>query len=357
MVVGDLPEPGQAEAVTRWAIDSGWPVVAEPFSSAHGALPHGPLLLAAEDWLERHLPDRVITVGRVTLARPVARLLRNPSVRVEAVTADPAWADPSHVTSAVHGLGVLRAPVPTAGAGEWAAEWEQAGRAVAKAVADAAHPWPSGLAVAEAVGTSVAPGALLFLGSSNAVRDLDLATHPAGDRPAVVASRGLAGIDGCVSTAVGLALAGGGPTYALLGDLTFLHDANGLLIGPAEPRPDLTIVVRTTTAAASSPSSSRGSRPAADFERVFGTPTGTDLAALCGAHGVPHRVAATRDDLAAAVASDPAGCRWSRCGWTGAATARPTPGCGPPPPRPSAPAADCLGPRRSGAGPEVAARA
>ena len=49
--------------------------------------------------------------------------------------------------------------------------------------------------------------------------------------------------------------------------------------------------------------------------------------------------------------SDPAGCRWSRCGWTGAATARPTPGCGPPPPRPSAPAADCLGPRRSWRGP------
>jgi 2-succinyl-5-enolpyruvyl-6-hydroxy-3-cyclohexene-1-carboxylate synthase len=310
VVVGDLPEPGQAEAAIRWAIDSGWPVVAEPFSSAHGALPHGPLLLAAEDWLERHLPDRVITVGRVTLARPVARLLSNPSVRVEAVTADPAWADPSHVVSAVHGLGVLRVPVPTAGAGDWAAEWEQAGRAVAKAVADAAHPWPSGLAVAEAVGTSVAPGALLFLGSSNAVRDLDLATHPAGDRPAVVASRGLAGIDGCVSTAVGLALAGGGPSYALLGDLTFLHDANGLLIGPAEPRPDLTIVVANDDGGGIFTLLEPGEPArAADFERVFGTPTGTDLAALCAAHGVPHRVAATRDDLAAAVAERPRGLR------------------------------------------------
>ncbi len=90
--------------------------------------------------------------------------------------------------------------------------------------------------VAERVGAD----GMLVVASSNAVRDLDLA-------PMVpirtLANRGLAGIDGTVSTAVGAALANAGPTYALLGDLAFLHDANGLLLGPAEPRPDLRIVV------------------------------------------------------------------------------------------------------------------
>src|SRR5665811_2469015 len=77
-------------------------------------------------------------------------------------------------------------------------------------------------------------------------RDVDLAmSSSARSTPlTVVASRGLAGIDGCVSTAIGLALAQPQrPAYSLMGDLTFLHDSNGLLIGPQEPRPDLTIVV------------------------------------------------------------------------------------------------------------------
>lgn len=53
----------------------------------------------------------------------------------------------------------------------------------------------------------------------------------------------VAGIDGSVSTAAGIALATHAPCYAFLGDLTFLHDTNGLLIGPTEQRPDLTAVV------------------------------------------------------------------------------------------------------------------
>ena len=352
VIVGDLPEPGQARAAVRWAWASGWPVVAEPFSAAEGSLPHGSLMLAADAWLERHLPERVVTVGRVTLARPVARLLRRPGMRVEAVTADPEWADPSHVVSVVHDLAVLASPVlpaaaataaaatvaaatvaadpaadpdavgpgaaaptptdPAAGEGAaWAQAWEQAAAAVAKAVAEEPHAWPSGLAVASTVLATVPACSTLFVGSSNAVRDLDLGGSRTPGEVDVVASRGLAGIDGCVSTAVGLALAAAPvPSFALLGDLTFLHDANGLLIGPGEPRPDLTIVVANDDGGGIFTLLEPGEpQRAADFERVFGTPTGTDLAALCAAHGVDHTLASTREALAAAVAGPRPGLR------------------------------------------------
>ena len=59
----------------------------------------------------------------------------------------------------------------------------------------------------------------------------------------MLANRGVAGIDGTISTAVGAALVHGGPAFALMGDLTFLHDLTGLLVGEGEPRPDLTVVV------------------------------------------------------------------------------------------------------------------
>ena len=168
------------------------------------------------------------------------------------------------------------------------------------------------------------PGdAVLVLGSSNPVRDVDLAVAgPIADE--VLANRGLAGIDGVVSTAVGIALARGtgspavgtasipaaAPTYALLGDLTFLHDANGLLIGPDEPTPDLTLVVVNDDGGGIFTTLEHGApERTADFERVFGTPTGTDVAALCRAHGIRHDLLTTRAELTAAVAEAPHGIR------------------------------------------------
>ena len=63
--------------------------------------------------------------------------------------------------------------------------------------------------------------------------------YDVGGRRKVIANRGLSGIDGTVSTAIGAALARAGQhrNLALMGDVTFLHDANGLVIGPDEPRP------------------------------------------------------------------------------------------------------------------------
>lgn len=103
----------------------------------------------------------------------------------------------------------------------------------------------------------------------------------------------MAGIDGCVSTAVGLALADPGrPWVALVGDLTFEHDAAALAIGPGEPRPDLTVVVLDDRGGGIFSTLEHGvgldDAGRARFERVFATPTGTDLAAICAAHGVDH---------------------------------------------------------------------
>jgi len=310
VVVGDLPEPYQFERAVRWAGEHGWPVVAEPFGThpRAGVLPHGPLVLSDPAWLDDHAPDRVVAVGRLTLSRPVAALLRRPGVRVEAVGAH-GWIESRPDIHAVHPVSVLdEAPAESPSEDrDWLRSWQEAGARVAAAAAALEPPWPSGLAVARTVLESLPEGATVFVGSSSSVRDLDLAA-PRREGLRVVASRGLAGIDGCVSTSVGLALAGPGPTYALMGDLTFLHDSNGLLVGPTELRPDLTVVVVNddgggifTLLEPGEPSRS------ADFERIFGTPTGVDLAALCAAHHVEHRLVTSRAELAGALTARPRG--------------------------------------------------
>jgi 2-succinyl-5-enolpyruvyl-6-hydroxy-3-cyclohexene-1-carboxylate synthase len=164
--------------------------------------------------------------------------------------------------------------------------------------------WATGAHAARDVVAALPAGVGLFLGSSNAVRFADFVA-PTGDRP-VVANRGVAGIDGSVSTAAGLALGSGRPWCALLGDLTFLHDANGLLLGPEEQRPGLTIVVLNDDGGGIFELLEQGApEHAAAFERVFGTPTGADLAALCAGYRVPHVLVSERDELPAALA--PAG--------------------------------------------------
>jgi len=149
---------------------------------------------------------------------------------------------------------------------------------------------PTGLHVARAVADSLTEGDLLVLGSSNPVRDASYAGLPrTGVR--VLANRGVAGIGGTVSTAHGAAMAHGGRTVALMGDLTFLHDSGGLLAGPQEAHPNLTIVVANDDGGGIFGLLEQGApEHSAAFERVFGTAHGTDLGALCAAHGVPHQL-------------------------------------------------------------------
>ncbi len=318
VLLGDLPDPGMAVEVVALARIAGWPVVAEPFGAQdrRDLVPHGPLLLTAGQWLGRHLPDRVLVAGRVTLSRAVGELLRNPAVSVEIVAARTRWPDASNVASAVHPFEAVAASLANGRAADeqWAREWADAGELVAKAAGPVIEQaWPSGLAIAATVLAGLPAGATLFVGSSSSARDLDLAMSPSARRTpiTIVASRGLAGIDGGVSTAVGLALAQPGrSTYALMGDLTFLHDGNGLLIGPGEPLPDLTIVVTNDDGGGIFTLLEPGEPGRAmDFERIFGTPTGASIVDICRAHGVSHSLAGSVAELGVLLGHKPDGLR------------------------------------------------
>ena len=159
----------------------------------------------------------------------------------------------------------------------------------------------------------VLPGqSTLVLGSSQAPRDVGLGSESrSGVR--IVANRGVAGIDGTLSTAVGVALAAadpsGAPAVALVGDLTFLHDVNGLIIGPHEPRPELAIVVSNNDGGGIFSTLEPGDpQHARAFDRVFGTPHGAMLAGVVEGFGAEHVFVSTAEELAEAV-TDPGGIR------------------------------------------------
>ncbi|MFI5780390.1 2-succinyl-5-enolpyruvyl-6-hydroxy-3-cyclohexene-1-carboxylic-acid synthase [Nocardia sp. NPDC051570] len=279
---------------------AGLPTVAEPTAPMPGPALH-PLALALLK------PKQAIITGRPTLHRQVAKVLADPEITVFAVTTGPRWPD---VSGNVVGTGTraLTSGAPTA---EWLERCRAVDAMACRVVRDelARHPKPTGLHVAALVMDALRDGDQLLLGASNPVRDAALVSHPhPGIR--VLSNRGVAGIDGTVSTAVGAALSHSGRTIALIGDLTFLHDASGLLIGPGEPRPeDLTIVVANDDGGGIFELLEQGDpQYAGVFERVFGTPHGMDLAALCAAYRVPHRQVEP-GDLAAALTGPAHGIR------------------------------------------------
>jgi len=283
-----------------WAERHGWPVLSE--SGAAGTTgPHvigtGMWLLGLPEFVAEHRPEQVVCVGRPTVFRQVQRLLADADVEVLLVHGQPAWPAPAHDVREVAGeLGEPAEPADP----HWLTAWQQADQKAAAGLEAALdlERWPNGPALARDVVDALPAGAVLTVGSSNPTRDAALAARQRSDI-ALHRNRGAAGIDGTVSTAAGAALAHDGPAYALVGDLTFLHDANGLLVGAGEQGPDLTIVVVNDDGGGIFSLLEQGGREHADsFERVFGTPHGTDLAQLCGAHGVAHAQVRDRGELA-----------------------------------------------------------
>jgi len=279
------------------------PTVAEP-TSFSGPLRPSPLHPLALPLLR---PKQVIMLGRPTLHRPVSALLADPDVPVYALTTGPRWPDVSGNSQATGTRAVISGTPDPA----WlrrCAEMNRHANEVVRAQLEA-HPLTTGLHVAAAVSDALRPGDQLVLGASNPVRDVALVgLDTRGIR--VRSNRGVAGIDGTVSTAIGAALAHEGRTVALIGDLTFVHDSSGLLIGPTEPTPrQLTIVVSNDNGGGIFELLEQGDPRFSDVSsRIFGTPHDVDVGALCRAYHVESRQIEV-DELSAALDEPGAGMR------------------------------------------------
>jgi 2-succinyl-5-enolpyruvyl-6-hydroxy-3-cyclohexene-1-carboxylate synthase len=303
-----------ATALVELAGRAGWPVLAEPSSGARrgpDALSAYQYVLATPEFMAAHPPDLIVSAGRPGLSRPQSALLGpgRASRHVVIAQGPGRWADPQRAATDVASAIRLTAAPGSPGAsdggagagGGWRADWRRADDVARRAV-NAMLDEQDTLTeprLARDLANNVPEGSLLWSGSSLPVRDIDCHLIPRDDLR-ILASRGASGIDGTTSAAIGAALAHGGPAFALLGDLTLLHDAPGLALGPGEPRPDLCLVVVNNDGGGIFSTLEQAAFPGS-FERIFGTPHGAGLQHLAAAFGLPYQRLEQPGDLTKAL--------------------------------------------------------
>ncbi|MGH9128972.1 MAG: 2-succinyl-5-enolpyruvyl-6-hydroxy-3-cyclohexene-1-carboxylic-acid synthase [Acidimicrobiales bacterium] len=332
---------GDPEAIHALAEVLGWPVLADPRSGARLArattVAAADALLRCASFAEAHRPEVVLRLGAPWASKVLAGWLGSLDASVEQVMVSPwwTWPDPQRTASTVlradptatcQALAAQLAPEPggvsTSGSGGtgiggtgtgglgsvdgggWLASWagaEGAAQGAIRAVL-ARHAEPTEPGVARAVLGALPAAATLVVGSSMPVRDLEWYGAAAQRPPRVLSNRGANGIDGTVSTTLGVAAASPNPTVGLMGDLAFLYDASALLGATQRGLAATVVVVDNDGGGIFSFLPQAGAVDTDAFELLWGTPQPVDLAALASVYGVPVTEARLASDIAPAVA-------------------------------------------------------
>ncbi|MGA1144329.1 MAG: 2-succinyl-5-enolpyruvyl-6-hydroxy-3-cyclohexene-1-carboxylic-acid synthase [Ilumatobacteraceae bacterium] len=307
------PENYQVESVLHLAQTLSWPVLADPRSGAR--VPSKFVVAAAdsilrdEDIAKKLQPQVVLRFGTLPASKVVNSWLASSGAKQIVITTTPTLADPDQLC-ALHIVGEideLCAELASDRTNEqnkrddfsWLDLWDSAESSAQKSInaALADEPGLSEPGVARALYGLLPEASNLVVSSSMPIRDVEWFAAPrTGLR--VHANRGANGIDGVVSTAVGIALATRQPTTLLIGDIALLHDVNGL-IGLVSRETDLRIVVIDNNGGGIFSFLPQAQNlELTKFEKIFGTPHGVNLKMVAQAHQINTHEVANMSDFA-----------------------------------------------------------
>jgi len=291
-------DPLLGDAVHALGSALNWPVLADPASGLRGGELHADSIIHGADLLLRDAtaaaalaPQLIVRCGgQPTSAAINGWMARHAAADVWLVDPANGFRDPQHRATRALRMSSrqfcrqlsMAAAGPAARSDEWRSRWRQAdlvARAGAVAACDAERRFLTPH-LARAIWAGLPDGATLYAANSMVIRDVDAFADHRVARLRLLANRGVNGIDGMVSSALGAAAALGGPTVLWCGDLALLHDVSGLLAGTMQGA-DLTIVVSNDDGGGIFeylPAARTLPRPV--FERMFAVPHGLDLCGL-----------------------------------------------------------------------------
>jgi len=271
--------------LNAWIESSGLPVISEDPLTIPDALAHASIYLADESIRAALAPDYIIVIGRTTLSRSINALIAQ-TRSLYIVDSRTEKIDPARSAAAIfHLLPTLDLAQVDA---DWRNRWTLASQKAAAEVASDAE-WSESMALG-AIAQALPDESALFVGSSRPIRDIEGFAAPRAGIT-TFANRGLAGIDGNTSTVFGISTQFQ-KSYAILGDITFIHDLSALISLPAS---DLTIFLIDNNGGGIF--STLPQAGVTGFEKIFGTPHNSDLEKIIGGFGIPVTRVKTVSDL------------------------------------------------------------
>ena len=273
LIIGQDRAGFDAADVEKFSKDLGWPVIAEDPLTFASAQSHASIFLTSTTIAKDLTPDTVVVIGRTTLSRSINSLISSARKKI---VIDPRMATVDSDRNADQRFLELPKVVVAAADPEWVAKWSKYSQRTAKVVSELSV-WSEPV-IAREIGARIPSSTSLFISSSRPIRDIEgFAAARSGVE--TFANRGLAGIDGNISTALGIASVRK-ECVAVIGDLGFLHDLTGLI---QNEEINLRIfVIDNNGGGIFSTLNARGS---AGFETVFGTPHNLDICAVTKAMG------------------------------------------------------------------------
>lgn len=284
IIAGEMPIGFDKAAFWNFAKALEWPVLCDPLSNLRTEVPeqcialcidHYDALLKSDAFKEKVVPDTVIRFGAQPVAKPLSLYLKKVRpATVIAVDESPEFRDSLGVvthhiqTSPETVIKIIVDKPKTSYTELWTMANEAASVITNKYEGVAGDEGIFAKTLFEHLPTE----SDLVSGSSMPIRDVDTFFRKTDKDITIFANRGTNGIDGVVSTAFGIQAARKRPTWLLIGDLSFLHDVNGLIVTRFHEA-DLTIVIINNDGGgifSYLPQADAGNH----FEELFGTPTG-----------------------------------------------------------------------------------
>lgn len=255
-----------------------WPVIVEPPHKgvAESSISSPSLIISLQEIDFK--PEVVLTIGRVGLSRQVSEMITSAPILISCAV--PKIITNSKARQRISGL--FKLPIKQSNL-DWKNLWQDKGKRVFQIVEKVLldHTKLSSLQVVNLLIKKLPKNSHIHLASSLSARDFDLLMSPEFNSPysngdvSVSMNRGVNGIDGVVSTAMGTALSSNQATFALLGDIAALHDLSGFVIPAGEKVPNITFIVCDNNGGGIFNLLEQSDVP--DFERAFGTPTNLNL--------------------------------------------------------------------------------
>lgn len=309
LIVSGSQNRSTAKQYVALANELSWPLFADPLSNVRNCGMKSDTILSYYDLYmgcldEQWMPEVIVKVGNPIISKSFNQWLGQLVVPMYVIDCEMEWKEPTlHANYVIQAesetfIKMMLASEVKQSDRQWLKRWNSLEKRVQE-ICEADHYLCdfTEAACTKLVLDSLSEDAQLFVSNSMAIRYVDRFSGQAKNSYTLLANRGVNGIDGIISTALGMAqIHPGHENVLLIGDLAFCHDMNALLLAKSYDIP-LTIIIINNQGGGIFSFLPQSQLNPVDFEALFGTPQDLDFTYVANLYEAQYQEVRTLDEL------------------------------------------------------------